>query len=147
MAVIGQVGARVPTALNPGNLANRKGGCSSLDSLINASGTDSVTLTWSGTASTTALNVSGSGVFQFGCLTSSSGSGSVVRAIVTIDGAVVANDTGTVYYNEGVLSAGNISTYAPANVQYDHYPFNSSLLIVCTNANGNGSYVAKYYLT
>ena len=147
MAVLGASGAKVPTALNPGVLANRKGTFSSKNSLLYASGVRTA-IDFTGTGSTTVLDITGSGVFQFGCLTTSSGSAATCRAIVTIDGNVVANDTSNaVYYNEGILSAGSIQTSTPANVQYDHYPFNSSLLIVCTNSLGTGSYVAKYYLT
>ena len=148
MAVIGASGAKVPTALNPGVLANRKGTFSSKNALLYASGVRT-SIDFTGTGSATVLDITGSGVFQFGCLTSTAGGpAATCRAIVTIDGNVVANDTSnSVYYNEGILSAGNIQTTAPGSIFYDHYVFNSSLLIVCTNSTGTGSYVAKYYLT
>jgi hypothetical protein len=148
MAVLGAAGAKVPTVLNPGVLANRKGTFDSKNTLLYASGVRT-SIDFTGTGSTTVLNIAGSGVFQFGCLTSTAGGpASNGNVKVTIDGVLVANDSHIIYYNEGILSAGNIQTGTHyQNVQYDHYPFNSSLLIVCTNSLGTGSYVAKYYLT
>ena len=139
-------GPRAPTNLAPGVQGNRRGNFAGLSNLLRASGIENG-INFTGTASNTVLDVTGSGIFQFGCLTTTSLGGSTGIAIVTIDGIEVSNDTALLYYNEGLMAVGNITTFAPANVIYEAVPFNKSLKIVCSNSNGDSTYVAKYYLT
>lgn len=139
-------GPRAPTNLAPGVQGNRRGTFSGLSNLLRSTSIETG-ITFTGTGSNTVLDITGSGIFQFGCLTTTSGTGSTGTAIVTIDGIEVSNDTALIYFNEGLLAAGNISTFAPANTIFEAIPFNKSLKIVCSNSDGDSTYAAKYYLT
>jgi hypothetical protein len=142
MAILGASGQKAATYLQPGRIGYALSAQNGLEQVVGCTRYD-----YTPSGAKDVLNVSGSGVLQFGFFIGSSTSSTNSNVKITIDGTIVLNETKSAnIYTEGMIQVGSLYFYN-GNYSYitsDVVPYNESLVINVT-CNNAAYYYYRYY--
>ena len=144
MAVIGGSGLKAATLLLP---SRKVRGVETGDQhKVSALSVD-----YSASSAANVLNITGSGIWEFGMLVGKTSATYAATIKVTIDGTIVLNDgrTGENLYTSAAIQVGALNYQngtADRMMAYGSVPFNTSLVVTIT-ADDDCEYWYNYYLT